>query len=168
VLLLYELFKPVSRRLALLMVFFALVASGVQTLNSLQDLTALILLKGGNTMAGLTTGQAQSLAFVFLRLHSLTYDLALLFYGVFALAVGCLAFKSGFLPKALGVLMALDGLGYLTFGLATVLAPPVAARLYPVLPFVTAAMGEMVFMLWLIVKGVNTQRWDERMAAMSA
>src|SRR2546428_9774630 len=66
VLFLYELFKPASRSLALLMVFFGLIGSAIQALNSLQDLTALLLLKGGNTMTGLTTAQAQALAFVFL------------------------------------------------------------------------------------------------------
>jgi hypothetical protein len=61
--------------------------------------------------------------------------------------------------------MAIDGLGYLTFSFATLLSPPLVAHLYPYLPFVTALLGEASLMLWLIVKAVNTQRWEEQDAA---
>ena len=165
VLFLYELLKPVSRSLALLMMYFCLIGSSIQALNSLQDLTALLLLKGGNAMTALTTSQSQALALVFLRLHALTYDLALAFFGVFAILIGYLVLKSTFLPRVLGALMVIDGLGYLTFSFATFLSPPFAVRLYPYVPFVTALLGEASLMLWLLVKGVNAQRWEERVAA---
>jgi len=165
VLFLYELLKPVSRSLALLMVSFCLIGSSIQALNSLQDLTALLLLKGGNTMTALTTAQSQALAFVFLRLHTLTYDLAMAFFGVFAILIGCLVLRSAFVPRVLGVLMVIDGLGYLTFSFATFLSPPFAARLYPYVPMVTALLGEASLMLWLLVRGVNAQRWEEQATA---
>ncbi len=162
---LYELFKPVSRSLALLMVLLCLLGSGIQALNSIQDLAALTLLKGGSSLAALGTAQSQALAYVFLRLHSLTYDLALVFFGVFAITVGCLVLRSTFLPRILGVLMVLDGLGYLTFSFAMFLSPPLAARIYPYVPLVTALLGEIALMLWLVVKGVNATRWEEQAAA---
>ena len=165
VLFLHELFKPASRSLALLLVFFGLIGSAIQALDSLADIAALILLKGGSGLTAFTTGQAQALALVFLRLHMLVYDLALVFFGVFSILIGCLVLKSTFLPRVLGVLMAIDGLGYLIVAFATFLSPPFAAQLYPYLPFLTALLGEPPLMLWLIVKGVNAQRWEEQAAA---
>jgi len=162
---LYELFKPASRSLALLMVFFCLIGSGIQTLNSLQDLTALLFLKAGNTMTALTAAQTQALAFVFLKMHSFTYDLALAFFGISTLLIACLVLNATFLPRVLGILMVIDGLGYLTFSFSMLLSPPLAARMYPYIPMLTAALGEGSLMLWLLVRAVNTQRWEEQAAA---
>ncbi len=165
VLMLYELFKPVSRSLSLLMAFFGLIGCTIQALDSLADIAALLFLKGGSAMTAFTTGQAQALALVFLRLHFAIYDLALVFFGVFALLIGYLVLNATFLPRVLGALMAIDGMGYLTFSFATFLSPPLVAHLYPFLPFMTAILGEASLMLWLIVKGVNAQKWEEQAAA---
>jgi hypothetical protein len=165
VLFLYELFKPVSRSLALLYLFFSLIGSAIQSLDSLADMAALLLLKGGGGLAAVTTGQAQALALVFLRMHTLDYDLALVFFGVSSILIGTLVLQSTFLPRVLGVLMAIDGLGYLTSSFATFLSPPFAAHLYPYLPFMTAVLGEASLMLWLIVKGVDARRWEEQATA---
>ena len=162
---LYELFKPVSRGVALLMVFFSLIGSAIQVLDSLADSATLLLLKGGSGLITFTAGQAQALAFVFLKLHFLIYDLALVFFGVFAILIGILVFHSTFLPRILGMLMLIDGVGYLTFSFATFLSPPFAAHLYPFLPFTTAILGEGSLMLWLIVRGVDTRRWEDQAAA---
>jgi hypothetical protein len=62
--------------------------------------------------------------------------------------------------------MMIDGLGYLTFTLAAFLSPPFATGIYPYVPFITAALGEGALMLWLIVKGVNAERWQQQAAAM--
>jgi hypothetical protein len=165
VLMLYELFKPVSRSLSLLMAFLGVIGGAIQALDSLGDNIALLLLKGGNTMTTFTTAQAQELAFQFLKLHMLIYDFAFVFYGVSTILIGCLILRSTFLPRVLGVLMTIDGLGYLTFSFATFLSPPFATHLYPYLPFLTAILGEASLMLWLIVKTVNAQRWEEQAAA---
>jgi hypothetical protein len=162
VLVLHELFKPVSRSLSLLMVCFALIGAAIQSLDCLGDITALLMLKGANVMTAFTATQSQELAYQFLRLHTYIYDVALVFYGVFAITIGYLVLHSTFLPRVLGVFMAIDGLGYLTFSFATFLSPPLVAHLYPFLPFVTALLGEASLMLWLIVKGVNPERWEEQ------
>ena len=164
---LYEVFKPVGR-LARLMLVFNLIGAGIQVIDSVHDLTALLLLKGGPTMAALAADQARSLAHVFLRLHMLTYDVAFLFFGAGSVVMGALILRSTFLPRILGVLMAIDGMGYLTFGFATFLSPPLAARLYPYLPFLTAFLGELPTMLWLIVRTVNEDRWTAQAAARAA
>jgi hypothetical protein len=162
VLMLYELFRPVSRSLSLLMAWFGVIGAAIQAFNCLGDITALLFLKGGSITTAFTTAQSQALAFQFLKLHTYIYDLALVFYGVFAILIGYLVLKSTFLPRALGVFMAIDGLGYLTFSFSTFLSPPLVAHLHPFLPFVTALLGEGSLMLWLIVKTVNAQRWEEQ------
>ena len=165
VLLLYELFKPVNARRALLVAFFVVIGSAIQALDSLADSAALIMLKGGGGLEAFSTGQAQSLAFALLRMHTLVYNLALVFYGVGFIVLGTLVRQSIFLPRIIGVPLMIDGLGYITFSLATFLSPPFAAHLYPILPFSTAVLGEGSLMLWLLVKGVDAQRWETQAAA---
>ncbi len=165
VLLLSRLFRPVSRNLARLFMFFSLIGTAIQSLDSIQDSAALILLKGGTGLGALPTDQAQALAFMFLRLHLLGYDLAFVFYGSATLLMGYLILRSTFLPRVLGALVMIDGLGYLTFGLATFLSPPFASHLYPYVPFVTGIVGEGSLMLWLVVMGVNAGRWELQAAA---
>lgn len=81
---------------------------------------------------------------------------ALAFFGLFNLSIGYLIFRSTFLPQVLGVLMTLSGLGWLTF-----LGPPLAIRWVTVIEPVVFLV-EALLMLWLLVMGVNSQRWKEQ------
>lgn len=90
------------------------------------------------------------------KLYSQAYTTALVFFAFFSLVIGYLIFKSAFLPRILGVLMAIAGMAWLTF-----LAPSVGARyLYPYL--LAAGSGEGLLILWLLVFGVNPERWKEQ------
>jgi hypothetical protein len=80
----------------------------------------------------------------------------LVFFGLFNLLIGYLIFKSTFLPRILGVLMALSGLGWLTF-----LSPSLANYLLTYIE-VLGIIAEASLMLWLLVKGVNVERWKEQ------
>lgn len=80
--------------------------------------------------------------------------------------MGFLILRSTFVPRIIGPLMMIDGLGYLTFSLASFLSPPLGAHLFPYIPMLTAFVGEEVLFLWLIFKGVDTVRWQEQAAAM--
>lgn len=164
-LLLYGLFKPVNASLARFVMSAVIIGSTLQALNALGDLAALLLLKGGAGLSALSTGQAQALALVFLRLHMLSYDIALVFYGAGYVVMGPLLLQATFLPRILGPLIVLDGLGYMTLSFTLFLAPPVAAHLHPFVPYGTAILGEGSLMLWLLVKGVNAERWHEQAAA---
>jgi hypothetical protein len=86
----------------------------------------------------------------------------LIFFGFYCLLIGRLIFRSTFLPRILGALMGFGGLGWLTF-----LSPPLANYLSPwnMLPGV---LGELSLTLWLIVIGVNVQRWTEQASAAAA
>jgi len=162
--LLYDIFRPAGRRSALLFLVLVLMGAAFQALECIQDLAALVLLKGGAGMSALPSGQANALALLFLRLHASNYQLALLFIGCSSLMLGYLVLRSTFVPRIIGPLMMIDGLGYLTFSLTSFLSPPSVTHIYPYVPFVTALLGEGTLFLWLIVKSVNAERWQEQAA----
>ena len=91
----------------------------------------------------------------------------LIFFGVACLVRGYLIFESGYLPKFLGVLMAIAGLSYLINSFALLLAPAFASVLFPAV-LLPAFVGELAFALWLILKGVNLGRWEKLVQLSSA
>jgi hypothetical protein len=103
--------------------------------------------------------QLRALASLFLDLYGLAVSICFVFFGVYCLLIGYLIFKSSFLPRILGVLMAFAGLGWLTF-----LIPPLADYLSPY-NLVLGFLAELALMLWLLVMGVDVQRWKEQARA---
>ena len=162
--LLYGLLKPVSRSLSLLAAFFGLAGVAIGSAISLTTLAALVLLGGEQYLNAFTTSQLQAMAMMSLRLGFQGFILAMVFFGLQCLLIGCLIVRSTFLPRILGVLLAIGGSSYLISSFATFLAPAFGARLSPyILP--VAILGEGSLTLWLIVKGVNEQRWKEQASA---
>jgi hypothetical protein len=158
--LLYELFKPVNRSLSLVAAFVSLVASVVQAMSSLFHLAPLVLLGGAPYLSVFKVEQLQALALVFLRLRAAAYhNIGLVFFGLYLLLVGILILKSTFLPRILGVLMVLAGLSYVLF-----LSPPLVWSLQPYI-LVFPGVGQISLCLWLLVIGVNAQRWREQASA---
>src|SRR6266700_2005909 len=152
----YQLFKPVSRSLALLAAFFSLVGIAICACASLFQLAPLILLKGSPYLDVFTVKQLQALALMFLNLNNQAYSIGVVFEGLFWLLIGYVIFRSTFLPRILGALFALAGLGYLTF-----LSPPLTASLLPYIE-VLGTLAEISLILWLLAMGVNAQRWKEQ------
>jgi hypothetical protein len=158
--LLYELLKPVNQSLSLVAAFFGLVASVVHAISSLFHLAPLVLLGGAPYLTVFTVEQLQALALVFLRLRAAAYhNIGLVFFGLYLLSVGILIFKSAFLPRIIGVVMVLAGLSYMPF-----LSPPLARSMQPYILFFPA-IGQISLTLWLLVMGVNAQRWKEQFNA---
>jgi hypothetical protein len=162
-LLFYVLFKPVSRSLSLLAAFFSLMGIAVLAVNSLNHVAPLLLLGRASYLGAFEPAQLQALALFALRLHAYGYNISGVFFGAYCVALGYLIFRSGFLPRILGMLMAIGGLGYLTSSFALFLWPAAAARL----PDFTLLGGiaELSLTLWLVVMGVNALKWKERGAA---
>ena len=152
----YQLFKPVRRSLALLAAFFGLIGCAITAFGSLFQVAPLVVLGGSSYSGGFDVQQVQALALMFLHLSAQAGDIALVFFGVFQILIGYLIFRSTFLPRILGALIALAGLGWLT-----VLSPPLAHHLSTYLE-VLGVLGEAPLMLWLLVMGVNAQRWNEQ------
>jgi len=150
----YRLFRPVSRSLAFMAAFFGLVGCAITAFGSLFQLAPLAVLGGDPYLSAFTARQLQALALLFLHLNAQVGSIALIFFGLFQILIGFLIFRSTFLPRVLGVLMALAGLGWLIF-----LAPPLAALLLTYLE-VLGILAEVLLMLWLLVMGVNAERWN--------
>ena len=155
----YDLFKPVNRSLSLLAAFFSLVGCAILAFASLFQLAPLVVLGGGQYLSVFNVEQLRALAFLFLELYGQAVNICFVFFGVYCLLIGYLIFRSAFLPRILGVLMALAGLGWLTF-----LSPPLANYLSPYI-LVLGFLAELALMLWLLVMGVNVQRWKDQASA---
>jgi hypothetical protein len=155
----FDLFKPVNRRLSLLAAFFSLVGCAILAFSSLFQLAPLVALGGSQYLSVFKVEQLRALALMFLELNTQAANIYLVFFGFYCLLIGYLIFRSGFLPRVLGVLMALAGLGWLTF-----LSPPLANHLSPFI-LVLGFLAELALCLWLLVMGVNVQRWKEQASA---
>jgi hypothetical protein len=160
----YELFKVVNRRLALLDVFFILVATAIEAAGLVNQFAPLVLLGSGPYASALPAAQLQALAYVPWNLSSIEYSLHTVFFGFDILCMAYLVLRSTFLPRAIGVLLAIDGLAYLFYSFAYFLAPGFAAQLVPWIQF-PALIGEGSLCLWLLVVGVNVERWEKRASA---
>jgi hypothetical protein len=159
-LLFYRLFKPVNGGVSLLAAFFSLVGITVATLSCLFSLAPLILLGGAQYLSVFRVEQLQALALMFLTLRAQVYGIGMVFFGCYNLLIGYLIFRSTFLPRILGVFMAIAGFTYQAF-----LSPPLANYLFPYVLAPAGALGELSLVLWLLVMGVNAQRWKEQVSA---
>jgi hypothetical protein len=160
--LLYDLLKPVNSKVSLLAMFVILVGCAIQALACLLYLAPLLVLQTGSALSAFTPQQVQDLALVFLKLNGQAYDVYLVFFGVWCVMIGSLIFRSTFLPRILGVLLMIDGLAWMLY-----LLPPLAQRLFPLIA-VAAGLAEFPLELWLIIMGVNSERWKEQEAAARA
>jgi uncharacterized protein DUF4386 len=162
-LLFYVLFKPVGRSLSLLAAFFSLVGIAVLAVNSLNHLAPLVFLGSAHYLSAFETAELQALALMSLRMHARGYSISGVFFGIYCVLIGYLVFKSGFLPRILGVLMAIGGLGYLIDSFAIFLLPTLATRLPDVA--VLGGIAELSLTLWLMVMGINAREWEEKASA---
>ena len=158
-LLFYNLFKPVNRSLSLLAAFVGLVVCAIQALTGLFYLAPLLILQSGNSVSAFTAQQLQSLALIFLKLNAYAFDVDLVFFGLWCVLTGYLIFRSTFLPRILGVLLAIEGVGWMMY-----LYPPLGYHLFPFIVG-ASALAEIPLQLWLIVMGVNAERWKEQASA---
>lgn len=165
-LILYVLLRPVSRKLAALAVFFNLMTVAVEAIAGLCLAAALFPLGKAESLKAFEPAQLDVLATLAIRLHGYGFGIALIFFGCECLIVGHLIFRSGYLPKPIGVLMQLAGLCYLTNSFALILSPTLAALLFPAI-LIPAFLGESALCLWLLTKGVNVERWKLRAARRS-
>jgi Domain of unknown function (DUF4386) len=155
-LLFYELFKGVNRRLALLDAFFILVATAIEAAGILNQFSALVLLNNSQ-YTGLPTAQLNALVHLPGDLTGFDYSIYGVFYGCDILCVAYLVLRSGLLPRAIGILLAIDGFAYLIDGFTNMLAPGVATHLSPWFQ-VPAPLGEGSLALYLLFFGVRAAR----------
>lgn len=158
-LLFYELLEPVSKGLALLAAFFRLMHVAILGVSTLYHFAALIPARAARDATGLEAAQFQQLVLVSLKLHGQGYNLCLIFFGCACMVMGYLIWKSTFLPRLFGALLAVVGFCYVFNSFAVFLVPKFAQYLFPwlLLPGFPVELG---FALWLVVKGINATNWD--------
>lgn len=156
----YELFKVANRRLALLVVYFTLVATAVQISYTVNQFEPLMLLSGAPYSHALGQAQIEALAYQPFAGATLSYDVSSVIFAFYAIAIGVLIFGSRLLPRVIGLLMIVDGIGYLVYGFSEFLVPGFAAHLVPWIQLPVLA-GEGSLCLWMLIPGVNEGRWIE-------
>ncbi len=155
----YDLLKSVNRSVSLLATIVILVGCAVQAVTSLLYLTPLLILQAGSSLSAFTPHQLQDLSLMFLNLNELAFQIYLVFFGLWCVLIGYLIFRSTFLPRILGVLLAIDGVGWMLY-----LSPPLANQLFPLIA-IASGLAEIPLMLWLLIVGVNAVRWKEQAGA---
>lgn len=163
-LLLYEVLKPSGKTTALLAAAFQLVLVAISGVKILFHMAPLSLLKAGDTyLTNFTTGQLQDLSYYFIRLHGQAYDVSLVFFGVHCVLVGWLIARATYLPRLLGGLMVLAGVCWIANTIIRFTEPQLGSLRFPwlVLP---AGLIEITLALWLLIGGVNAQKWRAQAA----
>jgi len=160
VLVLYKLLKPVNKNHALLMVIFILLGAPIAMLNELNRFAALLLSSGADYLTVFTADQLQALVPLFLDLHEHGISIAGIFWGLWLFPMGYLVFKSGYIPRILGVLLIIGGFGYLIDSFTFYLLPNFYATISQFTQFTW--FGELLLPLWLLIKGVNVEQWEKR------
>lgn len=161
VLIFYALLRPVSRELSLLAAFFGLVGTAVFAVGELFYLAPTLLVGNAAYLTTFSTAQINALVELSFRFATLAGMATTAYYGMSWLVRAYLIVRSGYLPKFLGVLMAIGGAGFIVRNFLLILAPAYAATwlLMLMIP------GGLILTIWLLVKGIDVRRWDERVKA---
>ena len=162
VLALYNLFKSVDKGQARLMVILIVGGVSIAFLNMLNQYAPILLFSGAGHLSAFNPAQLQTLSMVFLDMYNHGTMIAEIFWGLWLIPLGLLVYKSGFIPKVLGVLLIVGCFGHLISFLSTFLFPEYRAILIPIAE--TVMIGEMPIFLWLLIKGVKDQQPSTRNA----
>jgi hypothetical protein len=151
--LLFGFFRRVNPSLALLAAFFSLVGCTVQIMGEMLRLAPTVVLANPQLANAFGAQQLQAAALLGVTLYKSVFYISFVLFACFELVTGLLILKSRFLPKWLGWWWIAGGMGGLTF-----LWSPLATAIWPLL--LAAGAGEFALPVWLLVKGVDTERAD--------
>ena len=158
----YLLLRPAGRNAALLFVLLNLASLAAETMSKIFLLIVEPALRGGACGGPCSIDQSHALAGFALLAHDVSFHVALLLFGAACLIIGRLIFMSGYLPRAVGVLMQAAGLSYLVASFAELSIPALSRVITPWI-LLPPLIGESSFCLWLLIRGVDVPRWRARM-----
>jgi hypothetical protein len=150
---LYDLLKGVNRRYASLMGTLIVVSIPIAFLNELNSIAALLLVRGPDFLSIFEKPQREAVAMLFLNLHGHGFVVAEIFWGLWLFPLGLLVYRSRFLPRFLGVWLALAGFAWVILSLTGILLPQYQDQVFTYAQ--PASIGEVAFMLWLLIKGAK-------------
>lgn len=159
---LYVLLKPVNKTLSLIAAVSRLAMTAIHGLNLLNYYLVLHLVNGSDAMAAFGPEQVNALVALFLDAHSIGFTIGIAFLVPHVLILGYLIVRSGYFPKVLGFLFIAAGIGYLFDATGLLLVPSYTTT--PGLIAAVIAIAEIAFPIWLLVKGVNVDKWKQQMA----
>jgi hypothetical protein len=162
-LILYVLLKPINKQLSLLAAFFGLMATATFAFAELFYFAPQLIL-GRSYLNSFTPDQVNSLALLSLKFYGYAGMIFTAYYGMAWIVRSYLIFRSSYLPKFLGVLMAIGGIGFVVRNFLLILAPAYASAVLLMLMF----PGGLIMTVWLLVKGVNVQKWNAKVNAARA
>jgi hypothetical protein len=159
---LYVLLRPVGRSMSLAAAL-ARASEGVvmAAANLFTGFLTLVVVGGAGYLAAFELEQRDALALLFQDANDYMILIWGMFFALHLVLLGALVYRSGFFPKIPGVLLVLAGVGYFVQSFGTIVAPGAAGLLSTVV-LVLAVPGELVFALWLLIKGVNLDAWHQR------
>lgn len=158
---LYVLLKPVSRPLSLASSLARFAQSVLQAVNLFTAVPALLLLGGAGYLAAFKPEQLNAIVMMSMSVNAFVIIIWGLIFGFHLLLLGYLVYRSGFWPRTIGVLLLIASAGYLLQSYGHILAPGFDTILGTVV-VIMSIPGELAFTLWLLIKGVDVQRWNER------
>lgn len=161
---LYVLLKPVNKTLSLVAAVSRLAMTTIHGLNLLNYYFVFQLLNGAEFTAVFSPDQVNALVTLFLNAHSIGFTIGIAFLVPHVLILGYLIYQSGYFPKVLGILFMAAGVGYLVDSMGLLLVSGYTTT--PGLIAAVIAIAEIAFPLWLLVKGVNMDRWQSRALAL--
>ena len=151
---LYLLLKDFNKNLSLVSTFFRLASIIILSVIALSHYAALFFLGGADYLTVFDSNQLNALALLSIKLHGAGYNISLLFFGVHLIFLGYLIYKSGFFPGVLGVLLIIGGICYNANSFTWFLFPAFVKMIYPAI-LIPCSIGELLFSLWLLIKGVR-------------
>lgn len=159
---LYILLKDFNRNLTLLSTFFRLTSIIVLATVALSHYAALFFLGSAKYLTVFNVDQLEALSLLSVKLHGSGYNISLLFFGFHLIILGYLIFSSASVPRLLGGLLLIGGLCYIVNSLTWFLFPTLVKMIYPAI-LIPCSIGELLFSLWLLIKGVRVsqQRLDQ-------
>lgn len=153
---LYVLLKPVDKNIALLFLLLNAAGVAVQCSSLLDSFTPMLTSGSEDIQKILQPDQIDALNLLFLNLHKSGFTIAQIFFGAWLLPLGYLVYRSGFLPKWLGVLLFADFFGVMIWFFQYFLLPDYEIITYP--GFAVSFIAEISLSLWLMIKGVKKQK----------
>jgi hypothetical protein len=158
---LYTLLKPVSKTLSLAAAYARLAMTVMQGMNLLNYCFVLLLVSGASYLTVFEPDQLHALVLLFLNAYDAVALIWALFFALHLLVLGYLVYKSGYIPKVLGIMLVVASCGYFIDSFGTVLVPQYA-ELYASVVVLTAIVGELPLAFWLLIKGINVEQWKKR------
>jgi Domain of unknown function (DUF4386) len=153
----YFLLRPVSRHLAILATLLNIVQTAVLAGNKLNLVVPLLLLQSKSVSGAFPPEQVHALISVFINAHGYGFAIGLIFFGFACLVRGWLIYRSGYVPRALGVLLAIAGVCYLVNSVSLLLFPAFAAVIFPAI-LMPAFIGELALCVWLLSRPTLPQK----------